>query len=234
MTDREVLVSGLQKLGLETDCADILLDYVYRVLEITKVMNLTAIKEPIEAVQKHVIDSLTILPWVPKEGKMLDVGSGAGFPAVPVAMLRPKLSVTALDGLAKRMRFITESCELLQIPNVTAIHGRAEEMAKAPLYREQYDVVTARAVANLAVLAEYCLPFVKVGGVFIAMKGPGVEEELSEAKNAIGTLGGKIIEQKSFTLPDSDLARTLIVVKKISQTATKYPRNSGQISKKPI
>ena len=234
MTDREILLSGMRALRLPEDRADQLLAFSHRVLEVGAHMNLTAIRDPEEAARKHLIDSLTLLPFVGEEDRVLDVGSGAGFPAVPVAVMRPGASVTALDGLAKRMRFITESCELLGIGNVRALHGRAEEFARQADFRERFDLVTARAVAALPVLAEYCIPFVRTGGLFVAMKGPGAEEELRAAKNAIGTLGGRVEEVRSFCLPDSDLSRTLIVIRKISQTATKYPRNAGQIAKKPI
>lgn len=198
-------------------------------------INLTAITDPEEIVDKHLIDSLLASKSIEMSHGMslIDVGTGAGFPSTPLAVLFDSLKVVQLDSLNKRVNFLKEVADKLQLENVKAIHSRAEDAGKNKEYREKFDIATARAVANLLKLSEYCLPFVKVGGHFLAMKGPDVDAELEEAKPAIKELGGKTVDVKSFILPDNS-ERTIIVVKKISQTPTKYPRPSAKISKNPI
>ena len=168
-----------------------------------------------------------------KNAKIIDVGTGAGFPSVPLKIMNPDLKVTLLDSLNKRITFLKSLCEKLSLDEVDSVHGRAEEMGRTAQFREQYDIATARAVASLPELCEYCLPFVKVGGVFVALKGSAGEKELTISQKAVETLGGKIADCKPYTLPGGD-KRTLIAIKKISQTPSKYPRNKGQMTKKPL
>lgn len=196
-------------------------------------MNLTAITDPEGVAVKHFADSLLLLKAVeiPQNAWLADIGTGAGFPAVPAGIVRGDLHLVLVDSLKKRVGFLIELCAALGL-QADCIHGRAEELGRTGL-REKQDVVTARAVAHLRVLTEYCLPFVKVGGVFAALKGPEIEKELKEAGNAIKTLGGEMTDVCRFTLPDGS-RRSIVVVQKISQTSTKYPRGSAKINKTPL
>ncbi|MBQ4086807.1 MAG: 16S rRNA (guanine(527)-N(7))-methyltransferase RsmG [Clostridia bacterium] len=209
--------------------------YADLLVEWNKKMNLTAITEPGEIITKHFIDSLYGLPYLPNGGTLIDVGTGAGFPGIPLKIARPDLSLTLLDSLNKRLTFLNEVIRELALPDVKTVHTRAEEGAvkKSPL-REKFDVATSRAVAQLNALAEYCLPYVKVGGVFLAYKGGDVEEECKNAKNAVKTLGGDIRDIVSYTIPTTDITHTLVVIEKIKETADIYPRQQGKISKKPL
>ena len=200
-----------------------------------EVMNLTAITEFEEVVQKHFIDSVMIKE-VREPGdneKWIDVGTGAGFPGIPLKIVYPQLRMTLLDSLNKRVKFLQEVVDALKLEQVEALHGRAEEYAKKAEYREQFACCVSRAVANLASLSEYCLPFVKVGGVFAALKGPDGPAEVEAAKKAISLLGGKVEAVKSFTLPGQQ-ARTVAVIRKVQPTPAKYPRHGGKISKQPL
>ncbi len=209
-------------------------NYAGKLVEKNKVMNLTAITDPDGIAVKHFADSLSVFSIInPDNGaKVIDVGTGAGFPSVPMLIARPDLKLTMLDSTAKKLAFIAESLEDMGI-DATTLHSRAEEAGQSKSYRESFDFCVSRAVASLNVLAEYCLPFVKVGGTFVAMKGAKAQEEIDSAKAAIKLLGGEITEVKSFSLAD-DGERNLVFIKKISQTPTKYPRVSAQISKKPL
>lgn len=206
--------------------------YAVFLVDYNEKVNLTAVTEGDEILRKHFLDSMLLAKYgdIPENASVLDIGSGAGFPGVPLALHRPDLNITLLDSLNKRIVFLQKLCELLGC-SYTALHGRAEIAAKQPEMREQFDVVTARAVAAMPTLAEYSLPFVKVGGVWIAMKGPN--EPIKPALQAIRMLGGKLVDTIEYQLPGGD-ARVIFVVKKISQTPTKYPRNSGQIKQKPL
>lgn len=203
-------------------------------IEWNEKVNLTAIVEPSEIAIKHFLDSILLLRAldVKENTAMIDVGTGAGFPAVPIKILRQDLKITLLDSLNKRVKFLEELSASLGQQN-TCIHFRAEEAGKNPLYREKFEYATARAVADLSVLAEYCLPFVKVGGYFIALKGFDCEEEVARARNGIALLGGEIEDIKKFMLY-GDNKRAMILIKKISQTPIKYPRISGKITKSPL
>lgn len=202
--------------------ADFLVEYNNKV-------NLTAITAPDEILVKHFADSIKLaeLIDIPQNCKIIDVGTGAGFPSVPLKIYRPDLKLTLLDSLQKRIVFLEKLCSKLDI-EAEFIHSRAEDASKLPEYREKFDIATARAVANMSLLSELCIPFVKVGGVFAAMKGPG--EDISLGINAVNLLGGKISDEIEYTIASEQ--RKLVVVDKISQTPTKYPRNSGQIKKK--
>lgn len=208
--------------------------YAQLLVEWNEKINLTAIIKPEEICVKHFLDSALLLKQVeiPVGASMIDVGTGAGFPSVPCKILRPDLQLTLLDSLNKRINFLQTLSESLGI-YTNCIHSRAEDGGKNPELREQYDVATARAVAHLSTLAEYCLPFVKVGGIFVAMKGPDVEMELQESKKALQLLGGEVIATQSYQL-DEEQSRSIIVIKKISQTPTKYPRNSAKMKKQPL
>ena len=208
--------------------------YAQILVEWNEKMNLTAITTPDEIIVKHFLDSALLLSHavVADHASMIDVGTGAGFPSVPCAILRPDVKLTLLDSLNKRITFLSHLTASIGV-KADCIHARAEDGGRQKELREQFDVATARAVAHLRELSEYCLPFVKVGGVFLALKGPEMEQELIEAKTAIRLLGGKIKEVKSYTLPDGS-GRTLVMIEKISQTPTKYPRPSAKIKKQPL
>lgn len=194
-------------------------------------VNLTSITEPEQILTKHFIDSALLTKYVdfPLNSTIIDVGTGAGFPSIPVKIIRPDLKITLLDSLAKRIKFLNELCTLIGI-DAELIHGRAEDIGKSAEYREKFDFSCARAVANLSVLSEYCIPFIKIGGSFMAMKGPN--ENPDESSRAVELLGGRISDIFDYSL-DGD-KRKIINIKKISQTSTKYPRNSSQIKKKSL
>lgn len=203
-------------------------------IEQNKTMNLTAIKEPDEIVVKHFADSLSVFSVISPEpgARILDLGTGAGFPGIPMLIAKPDISLTMVDSTAKKLKYVASAVDALGL-SAEVLHARAEEAGQDPAYREKYDFVCSRAVAALNVLCEYCLPFVKVGGTFVAMKSAKAEEEIAQAKQSIRLLGGKITEKKTFSLSDGG-ERMLICIKKISQTSPKYPRPSAQISKKPL
>lgn len=212
--------------------------YFHELVETNKVMNLTSITEESQVYLKHFYDSL-VLGFVDDkiltdELSLCDIGSGAGFPSIPLKIVNPKLKITMIDSLNKRIKFLNNLAGKLDLTGINLVHGRAEELGKNKLYRENYDVVTARAVAAMNVLTELCLPFVKVGGKFIAMKSEKAPEELSEAKYAISLLGGKVTDQKSFELPNDEGIRNFIFVEKTKVTPKKYPRKPGTPARKPL
>lgn len=208
--------------------------YAKQLLEWNEKINLTAITEPREIVIKHFLDSLLLLKATnPSEGaSLIDVGAGAGFPSLPCKLARNDLKVLLLDSLNKRVTFLNGLVNELGI-HADCLHGRAEEIGGKEQYRERFDIATARAVTRMRELTEYCLPFVKIGGCFAALKGSEVLEELNEAKGAIKLLGGEIDRVEQYVLPD-DSKRSIVIIKKISQTPTKYPRSEGKIKKTPI
>lgn len=197
------------------------------------VMNLTAITDPQGIAEKHFLDSVLPLNFftIPDGASLVDVGTGAGFPGIPMAIIRPDLKLTLIDSLQKRVGFLSELCDMLCIP-ADCRHLRAEDAGQGSL-RETFDIATARAVSRLSVLCEYCLPLVKVGGAFLALKGGDCEQELKDAYTAIKTLGGKTEQVEKYALPNGD-ARTLIVIRKIAPTPAKYPRPQGKIKSKPL
>ena len=208
-------------------------------VEKNQVMNLTAITDFDEVLKKHFVDSLSLvkacdLSHSDKDIALIDIGTGAGFPGIPLKIVFPDLKVTLLDSLNKRVDFLNEVINALSLSGIDAMHGRAEDYAKPEKLREKYDLCVSRAVANLSTLSEYCLPYVKVGGKFISYKSEKVMEEISDAEYAIGVLGGTIKEHISFTLSDSDLYRNLVVIEKIRETPQKYPRKAGLANKKPL
>ena len=208
--------------------------YMNLLLEWNEKINLTAITNPEEVITKHFIDCLTILKYIKEDDTIIDIGTGAGFPGMPLKIAKETIKVTLVDSLNKRINFLNDVIEKLQLNNIEAIHSRAEEFGKNRLNREKYDVATSRAVARLNILVEYLLPTVKVGGKCICMKGPDSEEEINEAKHAIEQLGGKISSIKEFTLPDTDIKRTIIIIDKIKNTPAKFPRKAGLPSKDPL
>lgn len=214
------------------------LKYYDLLIEWNSFMNLTAITEFSEVVKKHYVDSASLIKAVPdlpeKSYTLIDVGTGAGFPGIPLKILFPDLKITLLDSLNKRVAFLKEVISSLGLKEIEVIHGRAEDFAKQEKLRESYDLCVSRAVANLSVLAEYCIPFVKKNGFFIAYKSESALDEFKNSRNAIKILGGKYEEKKKFTLPNSDIKRILFIIKKEKDTPAKFPRKSGIPSKEPI
>lgn len=236
MIDKQLLLNGCRGFDIELPQAapEKLDKYAELLVEWNEKMNLTAITEPRDIVFKHFVDSLLLLKAVelPQGATLIDVGTGAGFPSMPVKIAREDLKVTMLDSLQKRLNFLSEVNDQLNL-DCTFVHSRAEDGGKQKNLREKFDFATARAVANLRDLAEYCLPYVKVGGCFVSLKGPGAEEEVKEAKNAIATMGGKVEKIISFELPDDGI-RNIVVIRKISQTPPQFPRTAAKMAKKPI
>jgi len=209
-------------------------DYMNLLIEWNEKMNLTAITDPEEIILKHFIDSITILKEIKDYSKVVDVGTGAGFPGIPLSIMNPTLKITLVDSLNKRLIFLQEVVNRLKLKNIEIVHARAEEFGQNKKYRESFDIATSRAVANLSTLVEYLLPLVKVGGICICMKGSEVEEELKDSKKAIQILGGEIESIDEFTLPGSDIKRNIVIIKKIDKTPNRYPRKPGTPSKEPI
>jgi 16S rRNA (guanine527-N7)-methyltransferase len=208
--------------------------YEELLLEWNSKINLTAITDDKDIWIKHFLDSSTVLSLIKDKASIIDIGTGAGFPGVPLKIMNDSLSVTLLDSLNKRLMFLEEVCNKIELSNVALVHGRAEDIANNKSYREKYDVAISRAVANLSTLAEYCIPFVKVGGYFISMKGGNCKEEIEQANGAISILGAKIEKIINLTISDENLERTIIIVKKVEKTSKIYPRKAGTPSKKPL
>ena len=208
--------------------------YADLLVEWNEQVNLTAITDDEGIAIRHFVDSLSVVPLVPAGATLIDVGTGAGFPGIPVAIVRPDVQVTLLDSLDKRVRFLDAVLSAIGLQQVRTQHGRAEEYGLVPDWRDSFDVAVARAVAGLPVLLEYCLPFVKPGGLFLAMKGPGAREEAEGAAHALAVLGGRIVDIRTFLLPGTDMERNVIVVKKTGRTPKGYPRKSGKPGKQPL
>lgn len=228
------LIKKANSIGIEISQkqAEQFYKYMELLLEWNEKMNLTAITEPEEVILKHFIDSLTIIPYLKEADTVLDIGTGAGFPGIPLKILEENKKFTLLDSLNKRIIFLQTVINELELKNIQAIHGRAEEFVSKE--RETYNIVTSRAVARLNVLLEYMLPFVKIGGRCICMKSFEIEEELKEAKKAIEILGGEIEKIDEITLPNTDIKRKIVVIKKVKNTPSKYPRKAGTPAKEPI
>jgi len=238
MTDVNTLVNGAKMLGLEMDQKNINDFTLYKELlkEWNEKINITTITDDFEIDIKHFIDSITPLTTgLFKDNiKVIDIGTGGGFPGLPLKIMKRDLDVLLVDSTMKKINFLNDVINKIGLEKIQAIHGRAEEMGRDPIYREKFDVAISRAVAQLNTLCEYCLPFVKVGGYFISMKGSDIDEELKEASNSIKVLGGKLKEVKLIKLPLSDINHSLIIIEKIKETATKYPRGGGKPRKKPL
>ncbi len=228
----------LLDIKLEDKQIDQFFDYFEILVEWNKVMNLTTIIEMEEVITKHFADSLSLVKGVKdlseKAYKIIDVGTGAGFPGIPLKIAFPQLNITLMDSLNKKVKFLHEVIDKLGLDGIQAIHGRAEDMGRDVKHRGQYDLCVSRAVANLSTLSEYCVPFVKVGGSFIPYKSGKIEEELGAAKHAVFLLGGKVEGLETFLLPGTDAERSLVLIHKNSETSGKYPRKAGLPSKEPL
>ena len=209
-------------------------DYMNLLLEWNKKINLTAIIEPDEVILKHFIDSLTSIRFLKGNEKIIDVGTGAGFPGIPIKIMFEDTNIVLADSLNKRINFLNEVISKLELKNIECIHQRAEDIGQNPQFREKFDIATSRAVANLTVLSEYLLPLVNLNGRMICLKGSNIEEEIKESRNAINILGGKSVEIDSFTLPSSDNSRNIIISRKFKNTPNIFPRKAGLPSKEPI
>lgn len=240
--DLSLFEKGLEqlKIQLSQEQKEQFLKYYEYLIEKNKVMNLTAITDYEEVLLKHFLDSLSVVKvqdFIPESlsGKtLIDVGTGAGFPGIPLKIAFPKLKIVLLDSLNKRINFLNEVIEMLHLQEIETIHGRAEDYARQKDFRENFDFCVSRAVANLSTLSEYCLPFVKQGGYFVSYKSGKIEEELSQAENAVKVLGGNVKEVVKFSLMDTDMDRSFVVVEKKKATPKRYPRKAGLPSKEPI
>lgn len=228
----EILTSN----NVSPECADKFDTYYKMLIEWNEKINLTAITDERDAAYKHFVDCISAMKCqkINKGAKIIDVGTGAGFPGLPLKIYDDSLQVTLMDSLNKRINFLNEVIETIGLSGVETVHSRAEELAKNKSHREKYDVCVSRAVANLATLSELCLPFVKVGGYFVSMKGPKATEELETAKKAIALMGGEFEEIINYAIDETDYDHNLVVIKKVSPTPPKYPRNAPKPAKEPI
>lgn len=238
MHGKELLINGIKELGIEITNRQVeqFLKYYEMLVETNKVMNLTSIVDLDEVIVKHFIDSLLVVKTIDmnKFNTMIDVGTGAGFPGIPLKIMFPNLKVVLLDSLNKRLKFLDSIIDELQLTDISTVHGRAEDIGKDIEYREKFDVCVSRAVANLSTLSEYCIPFISVGGEFISYKSEFSEEEKRGAEKAINLLGGSIKKSVIVELPYSEINRSFIFIDKKNKTPNKYPRKAGVPSKKPI
>ena len=234
----EIFEKGLEQLRIFLNEKQIqqFIEYYEILIEWNKVMNLTAITDYEEVIAKHFLDSLALVKVCDLSGKkkVIDIGTGAGFPGIPLKIAFPELEIVLLDSLNKRIKFLNEVIEKLGLKNIRTIHGRAEDFAKHKEYRESFDLCVSRAVANLSTLSEYCLPYVKIEGNFIPYKSGKIDEEISQGEKAIKILGGKISQIDKFQLVDTDMERSFVVIKKEKNSPKKYPRKAGMPSKEPL
>lgn len=229
----DLLRKGLAELGLPAEGVPALLRYGALLLETNRVLNLTAITEPAEVASRHFLDCAALLTLEDFRGKsLIDVGSGAGFPGLPVRILEPSVRLTLLDAQQKRVRFLENVCRELELPDVRCIHGRAEELDSG--MRESFDLAASRAVADLRILCELCLPFLRAGGRFLAMKSLACGEELEGARNAVRVLGGEVDGLRDYTIPGTDIQHRVVVIRKVRGTPEGYPRSFAKIKKKPL
>ena len=232
-TTEEQLRQGLLTYGLDADKADRLLTFAEMLLEKNQVMNLTAITDPTDVMQLHLLDCAAVLTLADLKGKsVVDVGTGAGFPGMPLQILEPSAKLTLLDSLNKRIGFLQEVCDTLGLKATRCVHGRAEEYARE--HREKFDYATSRAVAALNMLCELALPMVKVGGAFLAMKSVDCDEELRQAKSAIAQLGGSVESVQDYTIPGTDVRHRLVIIRKVKPTPASFPRTFARIKKNPL
>lgn len=235
-TDR--FLKSLEKLNIHLNEKQVyqFIKYYEMLIETNKVMNLTAITDFDEVIDKHFVDSLALIQAIDlnKELKVIDVGTGAGFPGIPLKIAFPELDILLLDSLNKRIHFLDQVISELGLENIQTLHGRAEDFGKNPLYREKFDLCVSRAVANLSTLSEYCVPFVQVDGYFISYKSGKVQEELDASRHAVDILGGKVEKCLNYALADTDMERSLVVIHKLKPTKKAYPRKAGKPSKEPL
>ena len=238
MKDINIIKNKLENLNLQPTQEQLskLYSFYELLIEKNKVMNLTGITEYEEVIDKHFVDSVSIIKAIDlnKKIRVIDLGTGAGFPGIPLKIMFPNIEIVLVDSLNKRIKFLEEVVEQLQLTDISCIHSRAEDLARNKEYREQFDLCVSRAVANLSTLCEYCIPFVKVGGNFVSYKSGVIQEELEQAKYAISTLGGELSEVINFTLPETDIERSFIKIKKNKNTQKKYPRKAGLPGKEPL
>ena len=239
-------MNDLEKLLFES-CKDMNIDisksqinqfmlYKKLIIEWNNKINLTAITDDKDIIQKHFVDSISILSKInlKEYSNIIDVGTGAGFPGLPIKIMNDDINMTLLDSLNKRVNFLNEVITNLDLKNINCVHSRAEDLGQNINYREKYDMCVSRAVAHLSVLSEYCIPFLKLGGLFISLKGPNVFEELKESKKSIEILGGKVLDINNILIPKTDIEHSIILIKKVRHTPIQYPRKAGKITKKPI
>lgn len=241
MRDNSKFLNGLNKLGIVLEEYQLkqFEQYYDLLIEWNSFMNLTAITEYEDVINKHFLDSLSLVKILPQLNQketyyILDMGTGAGFPGIPLKIAFPNLEFLLMDSLNKRIQFLNAVIDQLQLKKIMAVHGRAEEAARKKEYREQFDYCVSRAVAKMVSLSEFCIPFVKIGGAFIPYKSGKAKEEISEAEFALKRLGGKIITEESFVLPETDMERTLVFIQKVASTPSSYPRGGGKPLKTPI
>ena len=240
-------IENAAKCGVTIDDAkmDLLREFYEILIEVNQSMNLTAITEYEEVLSKHFLDSLLIVQALqgsgfeaffdtPSGSRIADIGTGAGFPGIPLKIAFPEVDITLIDSLNKRIKFIREACEKIGITGIEAVHGRSEELGRNKKYRQGFDMVVSRAVAALPVLAEYCIPFVKKGGVFVSYKAQGVQDEVKDAGNAIEKLGGRLLDVREVPLEGTDIVRSFIIIEKIKDTPKEYPRKAGTPAKMPL
>lgn len=232
----EIICEYAKAIGilLEEKQVDRFYHYMNLLLEWNEKVNLTAITDPEEIILKHFIDSITIAKYIEKGAKLIDVGTGAGFPGIPLKIIREDIDVTLLDSLNKRINFLKVAKEQLELTNIEAIHSRVEEFGRDKSKRESFDCATSRAVANLSTLAEYLIPLVKPNGICISMKGPNIDEEIKQSQKSISLLGGKVEKIEKFQLPKSDMDRNIIIINKMNHTPARFPRKAGMPAKEPI
>lgn len=235
---RELLELGIKELNIEytQNQIDMFMKYYELLVEKNKVMNLTAITDLNEVMVKHFLDSVLISNVINLSDyyNLIDIGTGAGFPGIPLKILFPHLKVTLVDSLNKRLNFLNEVIDELQLKNIITVHGRAEDLGHNVLYRQKYDLCVSRAVANLSTLSEYCIPFICKNGIFVSYKSSGSDEEVLFSESAVKILGGKIVKQKKVILPMSEMERNFVIISKENNTPKKYPRKAGTPSKEPI
>ena len=229
----KIFLENSDKMQIEVKNIEKFYKYMQLLLEWNEKINLTTIVEPEQIIVKHFLDSLTIKKYIEDEKNIIDVGTGAGFPGMPLAIEKNN-NITLLDSLNKRINFLNDVKEKIGLENVVTVHSRAEDAAKDKKYRECFDYAVSRAVAPMNVLLEYLLPFVKVGGKVICMKGPNVKEEMDNSEKVAKILGGKIEKVEELEIPEIDMKRTVVIVKKIEKTSSKYPRKAGTPSKEPL
>lgn len=236
--DTQILNEGCRQLGisLTEEQTEQFMLYYEKLIEVNRVMNLTAITEFEDVMRKHFLDSLTLVKAADMKNvkRVLDLGTGAGFPGIPLKIAFPDTEFVLLDSLNKRVKFLHDIIELCRLKKIQAVHGRAEELAGKKEYRESFDLCVSRAVANLSSLSEYCLPYVEKGGLFVSYKSGNIQEELETAGYAIQILGGRIEDTVKFKLPGSDMDRSLVVIEKIRETPARYPRRAGIPSREPL